>query len=90
MGSRKQKQILSKIRIAITSNFDTPEEAFSFFDKSSDGSLNRSEITALLKKAEISGFIRGIVASKLVEEYDFTDDNKIDWQEFKKALKEIG
>ena len=84
-----KKQILSKIRIALTSNFATQEDAFNFFDKSSDGTLNRSEIVTLLKKAEISGFIRGIVASKLVQGYDFNDDNKIDWQEFKKALKEM-
>lgn len=84
-----KKEILNKIRIALTSNFDTQEEAFHFFDKSSDGTLNKSEIITLLKKAEISGFIRGIVASKLVQGYDFDDNDKIDWQEFKKALKEM-
>ncbi|AOW21662.1 EF-hand domain-containing protein [Urechidicola croceus] len=90
MGSKKQKQILEKIRIVITGHFDTPEDAFSFFDKNNDGSLSKIEIIALLKQAEISGFLRGFVASKLLHGYDFTDDNNIQWTEFKKALKEIG
>ena len=87
MSSNKEKEILNKIRIVITGNFDTPEKAFAFFDKDIDGYLTKNEILELLKKAEISGFIRGIVASKLIEGYDFSNDKKIDWQEFKKAIK---
>jgi len=85
----RKKEILNKISIAITNHFDTPEEAFNFFDKNSDGTLSKTEIIKLLKQAEISGFIRGIVASKLIEGYDFTNDKKIEWKEFKKALKEL-
>ena len=84
-----KESILNKLQILITSHFETPEEAFSFFDKDSDGKLKKSEIVKLLKQAEISGFIRGIVASKLIDGYDRSGDELVDWEEFKSALDEI-
>ncbi|SDX30574.1 calcium-dependent protein kinase [Lutibacter oricola] len=84
-----KKSILKKIQILITNKFETPEEAFNFFDKKGSGSLSKKEIVQLLKEAEISGFIRGIVSSKLIEGYDTDDDGQISWKEFKKAVKEI-
>jgi len=84
-----KESILNKIQILITNQFDTPEEAFAFFDKDGSGKLKRSEVVKLLKEAEISGFIRGIVASKLVAGYDSSGDELIGWDEFKQAVAEI-
>lgn len=84
-----KKTILNKIQILITNRFETPEEAFRFFDKNSDGKLKKSEIVELLKKAEINGFIRGLVGSKLIEGYDENGDELINWKEFKKAVEKI-
>ena len=81
--------ILDKIQILITNKFETPEEAYNFFDEDGDGKLKKSEIVELLKKAEISGFIRGIVSSKLIEGYDKSGDEFIDWEEFKEAVGKI-
>ncbi|MFD2542100.1 EF-hand domain-containing protein [Lacinutrix gracilariae] len=81
--------ILNKIQILITNNFKSPEAAFAFFDKDSNGKLAKKEIVSLLKQAEISGFLRGIVASKLIEGYDKDGDSLIDWEEFKFAIDEI-
>ncbi|WP_452229522.1 MULTISPECIES: EF-hand domain-containing protein [unclassified Lacinutrix] len=81
--------ILNKIQILITNNFNTPEEAFHFFDKDSNGKLSKSEIVKLLKEAEINGFIRGLVSSKLIEGYDKDGDGFINWEEFKFAIDEI-
>lgn len=81
--------ILNKIQILITNHFNTPEEAFKFFDKDSDGKLTKNEIVLLLKEAEISGFIRGLVSSKLIEGYDKDADGLINWEEFKAAIDEI-
>lgn len=81
--------ILNKIQILITNHFATPEEAFRFFDEDSDGKLTKSEIVKLLKDAEINGFIRGLVSSKLIEGYDKDGDGLIDWKEFKAAIDEI-
>ncbi|WP_299116476.1 EF-hand domain-containing protein [uncultured Winogradskyella sp.] len=85
----RKEAILNKIQILITNHFNTPEEAFAFFDKDSDGKLTRKEIVKLLKQAEISGFIRGVVASKLIEGYDKDGDGLIDWEEFKYSIDEI-
>lgn len=84
-----KEAILNKIQILITNHFSSPEKAFAFFDKDGDGKLTKSEISTLLKQAEISGFIRGIVASKLIEGYDKDGDELIDWDEFKYAIDEI-
>jgi Ca2+-binding EF-hand superfamily protein len=78
-----EEAILSKIQILITNHFDTA------FDADGSGKLKKSEIIKLLKQAEISGFIRGIVGSKLIEGYDKSDDQEIDWQEFKTAVDKI-
>lgn len=86
--STKEK-ILNKIQILITNNFDNPEDAFNFFDKDGDGKLTKREIKKLLKEAEISGFIRGIVSSKLIEGYDKDGDGLINWEEFKAAIDEM-
>ena len=84
-----KETILKKIEILITNHFKTPEEAFAFFDKDGNKTLSISEIKELLKQAEISGFIRGIVASKLIEGYDKDGDKLINWAEFKAAIDEI-
>lgn len=81
--------ILNKIQILITNHFETPEAAFAFFDKDENGKLNKKEIVKLLKEAEINGFIRGLVSSKLIQGYDKDGDGLIDWEEFKIAIAEI-
>ncbi|WP_299326294.1 EF-hand domain-containing protein [uncultured Maribacter sp.] len=84
-----EESILNKIQILITNHFQTPELAFNFFDKDNDQKLTKAEIVKLLKDAEISGFIRGIVSSKLIEGYDNNGDDLIDWEEFKTAISKI-
>ncbi|WP_299123205.1 EF-hand domain-containing protein [uncultured Winogradskyella sp.] len=85
----RKEAILNKIQILITNHYSTPEEAFAFFDKNGDGKLSKKEIVKLLKEAEINGFIRGIVSSKLIEGYDKNSDGLINWEEFKLAIDEI-
>ena len=84
-----KETILNKIQILITNHFSTPEDAFAFFDKDGDGKLNKAEIVKLLKEAEINGFIRGMISSKLIEGYDKDGNGLIDWDEFKSAIDEI-
>lgn len=89
MASKKEKEILSKIKILLTQQFDSPEKAFEFFDKNHDGDLSRSEVKDMLKKAKVNKFIRGIVSSKLIEKFDDSSDERIEWREFKDAIKDI-
>lgn len=84
-----KKKILKKVQIVITNHFNTPEDAFNFFDKNGDGTLKKKEIVKLLKQAEINGFIRGIVSTKLIEGYDKDGDGEINWKEFKATVDEI-
>lgn len=84
-----EESILNKIQILITNHFETPQKAFDFFDEDHNQKLTKSEIDKLLKEAEISGFIRGIVSSKLIEGYDKNGDELIDWEEFKMAIAKI-
>lgn len=84
-----KETILNKIQILVTNNFDNPEKAFAFFDADSNGKLKKSEIVKLLKEAEINGFIRRLVGSKLIEGYDQSGDGLIDWEEFKTAVDKI-
>ncbi|ARV16144.1 EF-hand domain-containing protein [Polaribacter sp. SA4-12] len=87
MGAKEN--ILRKIRILITNQFDSPEEAFSFFDSDKDGRLKKSEIKKLLKSAAVNGFIRGVVAKELLKGYDKSSDDTINWEEFKVAIEEL-
>ncbi len=84
-----KKDILRKIRILITQNFQTAEEAFNFFDKNRDGNLSKKELKSLVKRAEINGFIAGIVANKMIQGLDKDHDEKLNWKEFKKALSNL-
>ncbi len=84
-----KKKIIQRVKIVLTQDFENFEDAFNFFDKNGDGKLVKSEIKRLLKKAKINGFIRGVVADKLIEEFDQSDDQQISWKEFKKAVKAL-
>ncbi len=84
-----EESILNKIQILITNHFETPQKAFNFFDEDHDQKLTKADIVKLLKEAEISGFIRGIVSSKLIDGYDKNGDKLIDWEEFKLAIAKI-
>ncbi len=84
-----KKTILKKIQIVLTKHFENPEDAFNFFDKNGDGKLSKKEIVRLLKEAEINGFIRGLVGSKLIDGYDKDGDGEINWKEFKTAVAEM-
>lgn len=89
MASKKEKKIINKIRILLTQSFTNPEDAFAFFDKNEDGVLDKNEVKSLLKEAKVGGFIRGLVAKKLIEKFDESKEKTIDWKEFQQAIIDI-
>lgn len=84
-----KKEILNKIRILITQEFEKPEDAFNFFDKNSDGYLEKKELKSLVRKAEVNKFISGIVAGKMLDGLDEDKNEKFDWKEFKSAVSSL-
>jgi len=84
-----KKEILAKIRILITQKFNTPNEAFNFFDKNQDGFLTKKELKKLVKEAKVSRLISGIVAGKMIKGLDKDQNKKFDWNEFKIAVDDL-
>ena len=84
-----KKEILNKIKILISTQFDDPKKAFNFFDKDKDGALNKKEIKKLLKSAKVSGLMRSIVASKIIEGLDKNKGKKVEWTEFETIVKDL-
>ncbi len=84
-----KKEILKKIRILITQKFDSPEEAFKFFDKDKDGFLTKKELKALVKEADVNRFISGTVAAKMIEALDEDKNKKFNWKEFKSSVAKL-
>ncbi len=84
-----KKQILNKLKILITQKFESPEEAFRFFDKNGDGQMTASELKNLISDADVNRFLSGVVARKLLDELDSDQDRKFNWREFRKATKKL-
>jgi Ca2+-binding EF-hand superfamily protein len=78
-----EESILRKIRILITNQFDSPEEAFRFFNSEKEGRLKKFEVKKMLRSAAINEFITDIVASDLLKGYDVSSEDTINWEEFK-------
>ena len=84
-----KEQILDKIRTLLTDKFESPEQAFQFFDKDNSGSLNRSEIIEMLRQADISRILGSIVASKMISSLDRDNNNELNWDEFKEVVEDL-
>ena len=82
-----KKEVLGKIKILITRKFKNPKDAFNFFDKNGDGTLEYSEIKKLVKKAKVNRFLSSVVANKILRGLDKDKDKKLTWKEFSKAAK---
>lgn len=82
-----KKEILGKIRILITQQFDDPQEAFNFFDKNGDGYLTKTELVALVKSAKVNRFLSKVVAKTILSGLDKDKNEKLNWKEFSKAVK---
>ena len=55
-------------------------ETFDFFDKNSDGYISKKELIELV---EVLLNEKGLgVSTKILQEFDFNQDNKIDFDEF--------
>jgi len=85
-----KEKILANIEVLMRSKFETPEEAFQYYDRDSDGFLTKEDFKILLKEAEVHVIIRGLVAEFMMQSFDQNNDKTVSWQEFQEAIKESG
>lgn len=84
-----KKKILNKLKILISQKFDSPQEAFAFFDKNGNGRMSVSELKTLVSEAEVNSWLSGVVAKKLITELDMDKDRQFNWREFRRATKKL-
>ena len=65
-----KESVLRKVRILITNQFDSPEEALCFFDSKNEGRLKKHELKKMLRGAVENDFLRPRAASELLKGYD--------------------
>jgi Ca2+-binding EF-hand superfamily protein len=85
-----REKILENIEVLMRSKFETPQEAFMYYDSDKDGLLSKTDFKNLLKEAKVSVLIRGLVAEFMMNSFDQNNDNTVSWEEFQEAIKESG
>jgi Ca2+-binding EF-hand superfamily protein len=85
-----REKILENIEVLMRSKFETPQQAFIYYDSDKDGLLSKDDFKNLLKEAKVSVLIRGLVAEFMMKSFDKNSDNTVSWEEFQEAIKESG
>ncbi|MGK0412346.1 MAG: Ca2+-binding EF-hand superfamily protein [Polaribacter sp.] len=85
-----KEKILENIEVLMRSKFETPEEAFHYYDRDNDGFLTKDDFKILLKEAEVHVIIRGLVAEFMMQSFDQNSNKTVSWKEFQEAIKESG
>lgn len=83
-----KEKILKNIESLMRSKFTHPKEAFDFYDEDHDGFLTKNDFKRLLKEADVSSLIRGLVAEFMMQSFDQNKDGLVDWNEFQSAIVE--
>lgn len=83
-----KEKILKNIESLMRSKFTHPKEAFDFYDEDHDGFLTKNDFKRLLKEADVSSLIRGLVAEFMMQSFDQNKDGLVDWNEFQSAIAE--
>ena len=85
-----KEKILINIESLMRSKFSEPKEAFDYYDSDKDGFLTKADFKILLKEANVSSLIRGLVAEFMMQSFDANKDGVVSWDEFQLAIKESG
>ena len=78
-----KEKILINIESLMLQKFNTPREAFDYYDDDNDGQLTKNNFKILLKEAGVSKLIRGLVAEFMINEFDTNNKGSVNWKEFK-------
>ena len=84
--SEREQQIVDKIVHVVTTKYDSIEHAFSKLDVDQNGNLDRSEVSGLLQLARLNRIVRVVATGRLIDRYDVSDDDSIQWPEFNFAI----
>lgn len=84
--SEREQQIVDKIVNVVTNKFDSSEDAFSSLDVDDNGKLCRSEVSSLLKLARLNRIVCIVATGRLIDRYDVSKDDSIQWPEFNFAI----
>ena len=85
-----KEKILTNIEKLMRSKFSEPREAFDYFDEDNDGNLTKIDFKKMLKEAEVSLLIRGLVAEFMMQSFDANKNGLVSWEEFQEAIKVSG
>jgi len=81
-----EQKIVDKIVHVVTTKYDSIEQAFSKLDVDQNGKLCRSEVSRLLQLARLSRIVCVVATGRLIDRYDVSDDDSIQWPEFNFAI----
>ena len=84
--SRSEQQIIDKIIHFVTHDFTTQQAAFLDLDRNHDCKLEKSEVSRMLSKSHVNGLVRLFATSRLIDRYDVSKDNAVEWPEFHFAI----
>ncbi len=85
-----KEKILTNIEKLMRSKFSEPREAFDYFDEDNDGNLTKIDFKKMLKEADVSLLIRGLVAEFMMQSFDTNKNGLVSWEEFQEAIKVSG
>jgi len=83
------KELKEKVKKLVAKNFQGDyEKAFRHYDANQSGSVDKEEITKLLKDADVGNWAtRGSWVDGILSKMDTNKDGKIDWKEFQDGIK---
>ena len=84
--SKSEQQIIDKIIHFVTHDFTSQQAAFLDLDKNHDCKLDKSEVSNMLSKSHVNGLIRLFATSRLIDRYDVSKDDYVEWPEFYFAI----
>ena len=84
--SAREQQIVDKIVGVVTSKYESVEDAFTNLDLDDNGMLDRTEVSGLLKLAKLSRIVSMVALGRLIDRYDVSNDDSIQWPEFNFAI----
>ncbi|MDB2686496.1 EF-hand domain-containing protein [Mariniblastus sp.] len=83
---KTEQRLIDKVIHFVTHDFKSQQAAFLDFDRNHDCKLDKSEVSQMLSDSHVNGFVRLFATTRLIERYDVSKDNYVEWPEFHFAI----